>query len=46
MSDECSREDKVRGADRDQGAKLIFQWVKTGLVNLVEFRRLLSCLKP
>lgn len=33
--------DKVKGIEYDMAIKLIYEWVKTGAINLKEFRELL-----
>lgn len=41
---QAEREQTVKGLGYDLGCKLIFQWIKTGVINMREFMGLLQCL--
>lgn len=44
MSDEYSREQKIEDLEYDEAVKIVYQWVKEKVVDLREFRKLISCL--
>lgn len=41
---QAEREQTVKGLGYSLGCKLIFQWIKTGVINMREFMELLQCL--
>ena len=44
MSDEYSRERKVEDLEYDDAVKVVYQWIREKVINLNEFKRLLSYL--
>ena len=44
MSDEYSRERKIEDLEYDDAVKVVYQWVREKVIDLSEFKGLLSCL--
>jgi len=44
MSGEYTREQKIEDLEYDEAVKIVYQWIREKVIDLGEFRKLMSCL--